>query len=374
MSRCALLATDRELLPRTTGNRLRILGVIAALRVLGWKVVLIGIPGAAPLEQLRRLVDRFVAVHTPPFQGGELIRFDPTPFRRAVDRLARELKPSVAIAEYVWLAPALKGLPPLVRRVVDCHDVFHERTERFRAASLHPWVICTREQERRRLAIGDVILATQEREAALLRRLLPRKRVVPILTPIDLPPAFVRSRTEGHVVLTVGANHPGNAAVLEFARDVWPHVLARVPDARLQVVGSIASLLPPLPGVDRIGYVENLETYYAAASVVVCPVRVGTGVKTKMLEALRFGKATVVTTMAAEGMPAPARRTWITARTFEHCANQITDILCNPTERAELEDAAYEYGERHLGQAPFRAQVATVLPNRLLRTLARLSV
>src|SRR5262249_22346586 len=121
------------------------------------------------------------------------------------------------------------------------------------------------------------------------------------------------------------------------------------------------------------GYVENLEPHYAAASVVVCPVSVGTGVKTKMLEALRFGKATVVTRMATEGIPEPARRTWVTAPMLDDCADHIVDLLRNATARAELEDAAYEFGERHLGYAPFRTQVAAVLPSRLLRGLARLS-
>jgi glycosyltransferase involved in cell wall biosynthesis len=369
---CAVVVTDRELLPITTGNRLRILGVLAALRALGWKVVLVGVAGAAPPDALRALVDGFVAVDAPPFPGGDITRFDARAFRRVVERVVRQERALVVIAEYVWLAPVLERLPRLVRRVLDCHDVFHERTVRFKAAGLDPWARCSQEQELRRLSISDVILATQEREAGLLRDMLPRRVVACILTPIELPRDFRRTASEGHVVVTVGANHPGNEAVLAFARDEWPRVIDRVPDARLKVVGEIASLLPDLPRVERIGRVHDVSDYYAEAAVVVCPVTVGTGVKTKMLESLRFGKATVVTTAAAEGMPAAARRSWVTAQTLAGCAIATAELLENPTERAELESAAFEFGARHVSHEAFRTQLRAVLPGALSRGLALL--
>ena len=372
MSRCAIVVTDRQLLPITSGNRLRILGVIAALRSLGWKVVLVGVAGVAPREQLRSLVDGFVCVDAAAFSGGDLARFDPRPFRRAVDRLARSLKPALVVAEYVWLAPALSRLPRFVRRIVDCHDLFHERTQRFAAAGLHPWARCTLDEELRRLSIGDVILATQEREAERLRDLLPHKRVACILTPIELPAGYAPTHSGRLVVLTVGANHPGNDAVLEFARNAWPRVVERVPAAILQVVGGISLSLAPLPGVENIGQVVDLRDHYTSAAVVVCPVTIGTGVKTKMLEALRFGKATVVTTAATEGMPRPARPTWLVATTLEQSADLVADLLGNPQQRAVLETAAFEFGERHLAQAAFRGQIEAVLPDLLARSLAQL--
>jgi succinoglycan biosynthesis protein ExoO len=372
MSPCAILVTDRQLLPITTGNRLRILGVLNALRELGWTVVLVGIPEAAPGELLRPLVDDFVRVPAVPFLGGDITAFDARPFRRAVTRLARERRPSLVIAEYLWLAPVLSSLPRFVRRVIDCHDVFHERTERFVAAGLHPWAACTRQQERKLLSNGDVVLATQDREASIFRDLLPHMRVLSILTPIDLPFGFRRTSVNNKVVMTVGSKHPGNEAVLEFARDVWPKVVEQVPDARLHVVGGVGSLLPAaLPGVDNIGQVADLDRHYAAASVVVCPVIVGTGVKTKMLEALRFGKATVVTPMATEGMKQPQRPAWVTASTLAQCADAIVHLLADSGARASLESAAFAFGERHLARGPFRAEINKVLPNPLTRALAR---
>jgi hypothetical protein len=361
MSRCAVLVTDRQLLPIVTGNRVRILGILAALRALGWRVVLVARPDVAPLAELRRRVDGFVAVTGRAFAGGDVDAFDPGPFRRAVERAVRTHGASIVIAQYVWLAPALAHVPRFVRRVIDCHDLFYERTERFRAAGLHPWAICTREQERRRLEHGDVILATQEREAAALRELLPRRRVACILTPIPLPAGFARRPSAGGIVLAVGANHPGNEAIVEFAVDCWPRVVAAVPDARLRVVGGIGA---------RLGAIPNVAPHYAEAAVVACPVTLGTGVKTKLLEALRFGKAAVVTPAGLEGMPAPSRTAWVAAPSLPACADSIVALLEDAPLRARLESAAFEFGERHLADRPFRDRIGRLLPNALQRGLA----
>src|SRR5262249_39593299 len=148
---------------------------------------------------------------------------------------------------------------------------------------------------------------------------------------------FSRSPGRGNIVLAVGANHPGNFAIGEFARYAWPRVLARVPEARLDIVGGIGTALPAFPGGRVLGLVADLHAHYAAAAVVICPVTVGTGVKTKMLEALRYGKAVVATTAAAEGMPISHERAWVTAQSLLECADSVVDLLSDERARAELE-------------------------------------
>jgi len=367
----ALLVTDRRLLPAWSGNRLRILGVIRALRALGWKVVLVG-ANLGPLEQLKPLVDGLFAVRARSFPGGDLATFDARPFRRAVDRAAAEVRPAVAIAEYAWLAPALRTLPRGVRRWVDCHDVLHERTARFRAAGLDPWTICTREQEAGLLNCADVLITCQERDAQVLQTLLPRKRTVCMLTQIDLPEGFGPVPAHGNMVLAVGAHHAGNEGICEFASEAWPRVIARVPQARLKIVGGIGALLPDLPGIDVVGQVDDLHRHYESAAVVVCPVTVGSGVKTKMLEALRLGKAVVVTPAAEEGLPISERRAWVTADSLPACADAVAALLEDGTGRAQLEERAFAFGEKHLSAESFQDQIRPLLPNRVSLYIARL--
>jgi glycosyltransferase involved in cell wall biosynthesis len=357
----AVFVTDVQLVPASSGNRGRILSFIQGLRELGWKVALVAPPDVVPVAQLRSLVDDFLPVPAQRFSGGHLCRFDASPFRRAVNAMAARVRPLVAIAQYAWLGPALLDLPGGVQRWIDCHDVLHERTQRFGAAGLHPWAICTWKEELQCLQCADVLIMTQERETALVQRLMPDKKVKCVLTPIDLPPSFSPSPGKGTTVLTVGAHHPGNLAVADFARDAWPRVLERIPSAQLHVVGGIGEALSPTPGIKILGWVPDLQAQYAAAAVVVCPVTTGTGVKTKMLEALRFGKAVVATTAAVEGMPAPKGLAWIVADSLASCADAVADVLADSAKRAEMEAAAFAFGEEYVAVQAFRAQLRSLL-------------
>ncbi len=357
----AIIITDRQVLPPWGGNSLRILGLIRSLRISGWRVALISAEVGA-IHQLKAEVEHLVVVKAPIYLGGELNAFDVEPFRRALEKLVAKLRPAIVIAEYVWLAPAMRSLEGGISRWVDCHDVLHERTARFRASGIDPWVLCTREQESEYLRCADGLIAIQSQDAESLKKLCPSKRVVRLLPSIDLPQHFRRIPKETSKVLMVGARHAGNEGILRFTRRQWSGVLVRVPEAHLQIVGGIGVGIPPIRKVDLVGEVPNLYPYYNSAAVVLCPLIVGTGVKVKMIEALRLGKAVVATRTAAEGLPFSRTRAWLTCDTLTECADLVASLLRNRRKRAQLEDAAYAYGKKYLSRRRFLLDLRSILP------------
>ena len=358
----AIIVTDRRVMPPWGGNSLRILGLIRSLRVLGWRVVIIS-ANVEGVNQLRKEVDTLVLVRASTYLGGNMDTFNVEPFRRAVELVAEEVRPAVVVAEYAWLSPVLQSLPKDVERWVDCHDVFHERTSRFRALGLDPWVVCNREQESEYLGFADTLIAIQNREARLLKELCPAKRVVCLLPSIELPHGFKRTQGETFKVLTVGAKHAGNEGIRQFAGSPWASVLTRIPEAHLQIVGAIGSRMAPRRSVEIIGEVNDLYPYYSSAAVVVCPMTVGTGIKIKMLEALRFGKAVVATRAAMEGLPVSQSHAWLTVDTLSECADAVATLLTDCKARSNLEDAAFSYGKKYLSQARFLKVIRSILPN-----------
>ena len=99
---------------------------------------------------------------------------------------------------------------------------------------------------------------------------------------------------------SAGADSPNADALDWFARRILPHVRARVPGTRLLVTGAD----PPLnvrrlvtPAIEFVGRVTSLADFYASVRVVVVPVRYGSGVKIKTVEAVHFAVPTVATTV-----------------------------------------------------------------------------
>ncbi|HBJ38853.1 MAG TPA: hypothetical protein DDZ51_29730 [Planctomycetaceae bacterium] len=104
--------------------------------------------------------------------------------------------------------------------------------------------------------------------------------------------------------LTTRANIDG---LLWFHQVIWPMIIRRCPDMRLTVIGSgddnpqVASVKQD-PKVKLVGRVDELQPLYADAGVSICPLRLGSGTRLKILEAMGFGNPVVSTSIGCEGI------------------------------------------------------------------------
>jgi len=152
------------------------------------------------------------------------------------------------------------------------------------------------------LGHADAVIAIQEQEAVLVRRRLPRTPV--LLAPMATTPVAAPQPGTGSEILFIGSNTSPNVDGLNwFFDDVWPSVRRLHPAARLHVVGNVAGSFRTMPeGVIMHGRVNDLRPLYAAAAVVVSPLRAGSGLKIKLIEALGHGKAIVATSTTLQGV------------------------------------------------------------------------
>ncbi len=123
---------------------------------------------------------------------------------------------------------------------------------------------------------------------------------------------------------------PNVDAVRWFAEAVWPRVRDEVPEARFFAVGQHPH--PQLddlrtdPAVTLTGWVEDVRPYIAGATVYVAPLRMGSGTRLKLLEAMALGQAIVTTRMGAEGLvDAGSEYAPGTARRAEPAMGPVTD-------------------------------------------------
>jgi len=100
---------------------------------------------------------------------------------------------------------------------------------------------------------------------------------------------------------------PNVDAVRWFVEDIYPLILAKLPNVKFTIVGSnppeeIAKLKNS--GVIISGRLsdEELQQQYSLRRIVVAPLRYGAGVKGKIVEAMRYGVPTVTTSIGAEGI------------------------------------------------------------------------
>ncbi len=143
---------------------------------------------------------------------------------------------------------------------------------------------------------------------------------------------------------------PNVAAVQRFYDAVFPRVKARRPDAKLKIVGAdppeSLRRLERDPSVEVTGYVPDLRTHIASASVVVCPLSVGVGIQNKVLEAMAMGKPVVASSIACKGIPdAEDGRHLVRTDDPERMAEAVLGLMDGPEYASRLGDRARRFVE-----------------------------
>jgi glycosyltransferase involved in cell wall biosynthesis len=227
---------------------------------------------------------------------------------------------------------------------------------------------------------ADAVLAVSGTDAALLHTLAPRGRVFVLPNGVDTtaftcrPPDGTREVRRGAAAGTVGApaedagpgtvdtglavadDHaeglellftgtmdyrPNVDAVLWFAEAILPRLRQALPDVRCLVVGKapdprLRAAARRRPGLIVTGGVPDVRPYLARAALYVVPMRMGSGVRLKVLEAMAAGVPVVSTGVGLEGIAAVDGEHALVADTPAAFAAAVLRLRADPALGARL--------------------------------------
>lgn len=276
-----------------------------------------------------------------------------------VRREVQSFRPDVAVmilSRLGWLTPALRPVP-VVLDLVDSLAL-NLRRRAARQPLLRPfWLLEARRFERwdRRL-IREVAAATvvsaRDRDALIGAPGTPgRLEVVPFGIEVGETPRSERG--ESIVILSGNLGYfPTLDGALWFAREVWPQVCRRHPQARWWLAGSrVPHALRRLgrrPGVEVFEDPEDLRALRRRASVAVAPLRAGSGTPIKVLEAMADSLPVVTTPEGAGGLDGTRGGEVAVGADSEAFAEQVVRLLNDPQAAARQAAAARDWLEdRH---------------------------
>jgi glycosyltransferase involved in cell wall biosynthesis len=134
--------------------------------------------------------------------------------------------------------------------------------------------------------------------------------------------------------------HPPNAdAARRLIDSIFPSVQRWFPQARLFVVGENPPVDLNQPNDENIiitGRVPDITPYLDQAALVVAPLRLGGGMRIKVLESLVAGKVVVTTSLAAEGLDIQDGEQLVIAETDGEFVSCIVQLLQNPEQRLAI--------------------------------------
>jgi sugar transferase (PEP-CTERM/EpsH1 system associated) len=278
--------------------------------------------------------------------------------QQAIDRLFAERDFDIVQLESTLLMPF--RFPDGTRIVLDEHNVDYEvyaRMHETETSLLRKMFYRDQERRFRRYEQRSwqgvaACVATSEREAEIMRRHAPDTFVAAVPNGVDVDyfqpdDTPVEPRT---LVFNGVLDYRPNIDGVNFLVDeVLPLVRERFPDVRLTVVGrGPASEVKALErrGVEATGEVPDVRPYLRGAAVVVVPIRMGSGTRLKVVEALSLAKPVVSTTLGCEGVDVHDREHLLIGDTAPAFAAQVERLFDDAEAGERLGRAGRELMER----------------------------
>ncbi len=335
-----LYFSPRDCWPVTTGARVRDFHLAHQLAAHG-ELTYLGFSSAEPggagkvwrgrLESLNNsevvLVPRHAAYSPLNLIRGWLgpspisvLNYYSAPMMAELERILREQSLDAIQIEGVHLfsyVERIRELAPRARLISDWHNIESELLERYSESASNPLkrlyarrttgLLRRLEDQLLKLCDGHTVCSGRERD--ILAQRVPAARIEVIGNGVDVG-FFSQPQAGGsrQSLVFVGSMdyHANIDAALYFAREVWPSIRARRPDLEFVIVGSrpVEQILElgRQPGITVTGTVDDVRPYYGRALAVVVPLRVGSGTRLKVLEAMAAGVPVLSTTLGAEGL------------------------------------------------------------------------
>ena len=199
---------------------------------------------------------------------------------------------------------------------------------------------------------ADCVWAVSEDDRAIIHKHDQSIRT-DLVTNVHTVEDIDRDNVERNTLLFIGNywHQPNVDAVLYFCREIFPLILARVPDAVFNIVGNA-----PTPEIRKlesdhihvIGWVPDTKPYLAKCHISVVPLRYGAGMKGKVGEAMGYGVPVVTTNVGVQGINVIHGEHLLIADGPDEFAQEVIHLLHNDKFASSLSEHARVYIEEHL--------------------------
>ncbi|MEN6355766.1 MAG: glycosyltransferase [Armatimonadota bacterium] len=270
--------------------------------------------------------------------------------KRAISEVMRQRKFDIVHIEHLRAAhfASMMGDVPVVFDSVDClTSLFRQMASEHRnpiskLVMLEEAIKLSRYEPRVLRRFARVII-TAETERAELLAMNSDIRVDVIENGVDTDYFAPRgaARCSKRIIFSGKMGyHPNAQAAVWFAKECFPTVRQKHPDAEFVIVGSGPSedimSLSAVPGITVTGYVPDIRPYLDSAQVAVVPMQVAVGIQNKVLEAMAMELPVVATPIAlrafGDGCPGT-----VCAQGAEKVADEVISLLDTP-------EAAHDIG------------------------------
>ncbi|MBT9392481.1 glycosyltransferase [Hymenobacter sp. NST-14] len=275
-----------------------------------------------------------------------------------LDALIRQFRPAHVYCQLIRMAHYLRAHAPHLPMTLDYMDVFSEGMLR-RAEKAPLWQRPLWLREGRRLRAYEARVFDWFRHHTIIsdqdRQLIQhpgRQQIQVVLNGIDTQFFQPRATQPTYELLFCGnmSYYPNVDAAVFLAEEILPLVRQRHPAARLLIAGTTPAARVQALASDAVtvsGRLPDIRDAYAAARVFVAPMRVGTGLQNKLLEAMAMERPCMTTPLANNALRGRPGQDLLVGESAPELAALLSGLLSNPAAATELGRQGRRFVQQH---------------------------
>lgn len=271
-------------------------------------------------------------------------RFESNDFAAKLKQLLQEEAYDVVHVESIFLTPYV----PLIRKysqakvILRSHNVEHQIWERVAQSTGNPFKrqylkhlsLTLRAYELEHINDYDGVVCITRNDADYFRANGCRRPITDIAFGMEAE-EMVGVDVEPDSLFHIGSMDwlPNRESIEWLLDDIWPVVHREVPRARLYLAGRKMPdmlLSAEIEGVKVVGEVDDALRFIASKQINIVPLKSGSGIRVKIIEAMSVGKTVITTTVGAQGINCTDGRDVLIANTPQEFAAQVKRCLDDP--------------------------------------------
>jgi len=238
--------------------------------------------------------------------------------QQEVDRLLKNRQLDVVICDRLTETLYILDKCEKVIKVYSTHNIEHLLVRRFfesttnifkKIASYMEWKKMA-DYERKVWKNFNFSIAVSEHDKKIMSEFVSADRVFVVANGIDTESFQYKDsiRVPQSVIYTGQMGwYPNKDAVLYFVDEIYPLIKKEIPNLKFFIVGNntsqkIQKLGQGNNGIEVIGHVDDIKPYINKSTIVIVPLRIGSGTRIKILEALAMEKPVISTSVGCEGL------------------------------------------------------------------------
>ena len=152
------------------------------------------------------------------------------------------------------------------------------------------------------------------------------------------------------LVFTGNMSYPPNVNAVDYlANEILPIVWKTLPDVKLYIAGATPDPKVKKVASDHIivsGWLDDIRNAYAQSRVFIAPMRIGTGLQNKLLEAMSMRLPAITSPLANASLGAKPDEEILVGSNAEELAQHIITLLTDTQKAEQIAQVGYNFTNR----------------------------